>query len=213
MSISISQKTVGGNSCGACATSYVLEDLLNFIYTKGDIEKIWEKVAFESGVGNANLTASISGTTVPHSNSTAASLGLEAVHTDPTKLVNYLTSISKALKVQAYLKKGSDLDSAGLSAFCEDSSKIDDGDGLAKLQDGWWAITIVNNGAGFHYVPIKKTGVNSYSMMDSNEDPTPSLHKISTGGFPGVTTFQATGLGTWAPGGYKYLGGAVVVHK
>jgi len=206
--MSISQKTVGGNSCGACATSYVLEDLLQFIYTKEDIEKIWEKVAFEPGNNNANLNKSISGTTVPHSDGTAAGLGLEAVHTDPTKLVDYLTSISKALNVKAYLKSGSPL--AGLSAFCEDGSIIDTGDGLAKLQPGWWAITIVNNGAGFHYVPIKKTGVNSFSMMDSNEDPTPSLHKIPTAGFPGVTNFKATGLTSF---NYIYLGGAVVIHK
>lgn len=183
---SVSQRThVQGQSCGACAASYVLEELLQRTFTKEDVENLWKRIQFG---------------TPPEPGF------IEADHTDPTKLLNTLRRDYPELNVAGYLTADSPL--AHLTSILADPSVVQDGDAMEYLiANPTWRVIGIYKTDGLHYVATKyEKGL--YHLKDSNASvPTyvaaPDVMRINE------PFSAALDEGTVS---YAYLGAGVLVH-
>lgn len=195
--MAVSQQTVGGDSCGACAASYALQELLNQVLTINEIRTLWNDVKFDNTLGHTAMA-------------TLGPLTVYWDHTDPTKLSGQLGN--RGLYAVPYRSANSSL-SAGnnaIDAYLHDAASIQDGtEGMGLLAAGEKrAIGIYTANGGLHYVLTKFT-INKYWIRDSNAKfPSyvagPSV--LSTG-----TIFQAPVDRTNVT--YCYLGACLVVYK
>jgi hypothetical protein len=183
MSAWVSQQIVGGNSCGACAASYALNDLgKKGAPDKGDITALWNKVQFGADVGPVKKD-----------------------YSDPAKLADQL---GNDLKVELCLTAGSSLES--LVPFLKGKTKVGSTDGMQKLKDGGKrAIGIFATPKGeFHYMLTKYHG--SKTMIVDSNDPKPDYVEIIPGLLTMKATF-AHKWSDGTTHQYTYLGGCIVV--
>jgi len=196
----ISQVTVGGNCCGACAASYLLEDFLKWVFSNGRIEDMWAQIAFDAGPANANLR---SGANHP----VLGPYGIHNEDTDPTKLTVLLTAMCPNISAKAYLHPNSPLVPVVPKLF--DQSQIvqphRDGMGLLAGMGNWRGIGIYRNKAGLHYMATRWAG-GYYQVMDSNRNVpvyTNALRVMSLNANWNDPTLAET---------YTYLGAVILVH-
>jgi len=194
----ISQVTVGGNCCGACAASYVLEDLLNWVFSVGRIEDMWAQIAFDAGNANANLRSDTDHPLLPN---------IKNEDTDPTKLTVLLTAMYPNISAKAYLHPNSPL--APLVPNLFDPNQIvqphRDGMGLLAGMGNWRGIGIYQNNAGLHYMATRWAG-GYYQVMDSNRNPPVYTNALR------VMTHNATWNDPTLAENYTYLGAVILVH-
>lgn len=195
--MAVSQQTVGGDSCGACAASYVLQEFLNQVLTINDIRTLWNAVQFDNSRGHTTMV----------------SLGPLTVywdHTDPTKLCEQLTN--RGLHSVPYRSSSSPLsyNNNAIDAYLHKAASIKNGtEGMGLLSGGnRRAIGIYTANGGLHYVLTKFT-INKYWIRDSNAR-FPSYVEgplvMSAG-----TTFQASVDNLNVT--YRYLGACLVIYK
>lgn len=198
---SISQATVGGNCCGACAASYVLEDLLGKVFSVSDIMKLWAKIAFDPGSGNVNLK---SGNVLAPLSSTK---NIHKEDTDPTKLTKELEA-SYPVKAKAYMHPKSAL--KGVVPLLSDAKKIvkKDGIGLLAGMEKWRGIGIYTNNGGLHYMATKWEG-GHYKVKDSNRLPPVYTNALKT---MDINDTWSDSTMTIAEN-YKYWGAIILVYK
>ena len=131
---SISQKTdVPGQSCGACAASYVLEELLGLTFRKEDVDALWKTVQF----------------------GTAPEPGfIEADHTDPTRLLKMLGRDYSSLKLIGCMVADSPLKRytqrlayPSVVQICDPPQKL--------IADPTWRLIGIYMTEGLHYVATK----------------------------------------------------------
>ena len=183
---SVSQRTdVQGQSCGACAASYVLEELLHLTFTKEDVENLWKRVQF----------------------GTAPEPGfIEADHTDPTKLLNALRRAYPELNVAGYMAAGCPL--ARYTSILADPSVVQDGDPMEYLiANPTWRVIGIYKTDGLHYV-VTMYGKGRYHLRDSNASvpkyvPAPEVMRTN------VPFSAPLDGGTES---YTYLGAGILVH-
>lgn len=193
--MSVSQQTVGGESCGACASSYVIQEFLNQVLSINEIKALWEKVKFDSLKGNS-LIAKIDG------------LSLYWDHTDPTKLLEKLRS-DYNLTVKAYRSSISDLNSPNVDSLLENSNAIIEGDGMGQLgNSNRRAIGIFLANGGLHYI-LTKYSINKFWIKDSNS----KFPEYKEGPLLLANGTKFQGSVDNVPVIYKYLGACLVVYK
>lgn len=197
----ISQQVVGGNSCGACAASYVLweRNHQNDVLTRDKISDLYEAVKFDRARGREPLV-SVSGVTI------------QCDHTDPIKLTKELRERYE-LSADAYLNSGSGLCSPQILSVLSKEIKIIYEEGMDQIVSGdrlAIGIYYVPQYGGLHYILTKYEG-SRYSIMDSNAvrpifvPYSPSLSAPWT-----TDVFTSDGKSTKVT--YQYLGGCIVVH-
>jgi hypothetical protein len=190
--MSVSQKTVGGNSCGACAASYAVQEFLNKVLTASEIRSLWDDVKFDATLGSGEI---LKGS------------GIQYDHTDPTKLGKKLTKYG--LRVTLYRSKNSALN--GTDAILADSASLkNDQEGMNAILDGnRRAIGIYKVATvGLHYI-LTKFADNKYWIKDSNAKFPEYVQGPTL--MSGKTPFSADvdGVGF----SYQYLGACIVVGK
>jgi hypothetical protein len=188
----ISQRDVGGNSCGACAASYALEEIRNVSFTREKIGALWRNVQFGP---------------LPFY---TGWLGIQPDHTDPTKLsvkLNYLR-----LFATPYLAKQSMLYRLSWFIPLFQPNSIYHREGMTRLaaMGGQYqrAIGIYLANGGLHYV-LTKYDQDAYWIMDSNAW-NPTYVKGPTS-LSNNTQFTRSVNGQDV--NYQYLGACIVVTR
>lgn len=195
----ISQLVVGGNSCGACAASYALEELANHILSQTDIEDLWKAIQFNSDPSKKGQVMV-----------TIGPFKAYWEHTDPTRLnaeLNNGKNVGNKLKSTPYRDKKSPLQ--GIDKLLSDSKAIQAGEGmdLIKADSKLRAIGIYVTSAGLHYI-LTKYEKGSFLIQDSN-GAKPAYENAGNiqAGIP-FTANLNSGTET-----YTYLGACLVVSK
>ena len=197
--MAISQLTVGGESCGACAASYVLEELAGKHLNLVAIKKLWYSVQFAP-------------TKPPNKSFHPAAPYVLNSHTDPTKLV--LALRKEGLNAHAHMQPHSPL--AGLMALLHDASVVKKQEGLRLLigMSKWRAIGIYFT-TGLHYVLTKHDG-GHYQIMDSNGKIPAYIKPDKDSALPGLPPKNLAEISANVDGiktNYKYQGACLIVWK
>lgn len=181
----ISQKVVGGNSCGACAISYVLEQRARKSFTVEKIRSLWDSIKFKERA---------SGPVLPD-------------YTDPTLLTLELQK--NGLAATPYIVHTSPL--RGLIGLVFKSDIIDkkgeEGMNLLSCGRAPYAIGIYHAYGGYHYI-LTKFSEDSYWIMDSNAEH-PNYTKITDFSTSTNASFHKSVDGQDVE--YVYLGGCIVI--
>lgn len=143
---SVSQKTdVQGESCGACAASYVVEELLGGIFTKEQVEDLWRRVQFGSPVKPGVIGAE---------------------HSDPTKLLKVLERDYPDLKLAGCMAGDSPL--RALTQYVAYPSVVQICEPMEKLiANPTWRLIGIYVTDGLHYVATRYKNGHFY-LKDSN---------------------------------------------
>jgi hypothetical protein len=148
--MTISQQTIGGNSCGACAVSYLVQEIKNYVLGMAEVKTLYSNAQFSNAKGHVEI--------VPRS-------GVYYDYIDPTKLHKQVVNKYK-FNCTSYRTKTSLL--SGLDQLLTDPSVVTTGDGLSLIKNGSKrAIGIYDNGAGLHYI-LTKFENGRFWIKDSN---------------------------------------------
>ena len=203
-----SQNTVGGNSCGACASSYALQELLGLYYNLAAIRGLYQDAMFDNTAAAGTFWYGI----------------LQNDHIDPTKLAEELEE--DRMTVELYVSPASPLQplihatKPDGTPVLHDPTRVNVGEGMSLLTLQNRAIGIYNCiGVGLHYILTKYDGT-GYQIMDSNDlkphyqvvvKNQPRPQQRFTGPLSANQTIMASVNGR--DYGYIYLGACVLVSR
>lgn len=187
----ISQQVVGGNSCGACAASYALEELQGATFTAQGVRNLWNSVQFGPLPWYTRMA------------------GIQPTHSDPTKLSARLNL--RRMFARPFLDTRSELYRYRWFIPLFQPDAIYHREGMREIRAGdqsQRAIGIYRTSGGLHYV-LTKYDQGTYWIKDSN-----AWEPTYVQGPPALSS--GTLFGRQVNGHtvqYQYLGASIVLTR